>query len=141
MARNAAAVESRSARLLGYASAILTAAVLVLYVLVIATEDHNDTGRVVLVAASFVVLSVLAVLGAVERDPTRRLAFFAATGGGLLMWGVLALFSVGLLLLAAAVPAWGAAAVVLRTRQAMLLPAVIAGAVAFMLPPILLSAL
>lgn len=140
MARSEPAAGPRAARLLGLVAAVLTDLVVVLYLVLTVEEDEQDTARVMLVAGSLLVVSTLCVLGALGRDPTRRLALFAAAAGGLLMWGVLALLSVGMLLLAASVPVWAAAGLLVRSRQAELLPAVIAGTVAFMLPPILLSA-
>jgi hypothetical protein len=96
--------------------AFLTA---IVYVVVIVSQGDVDVPAAALVACWIVGLGVCALLGGLRAGPERVIALGAATGG-LFGAAVLALFSIGALLLVAAIfalVAWMRAGVEVPTRQ------------------------
>lgn len=91
------------------AAAVLSGAVFGLWLSVILVQEdvgRDEAVRHLFVGAMLFALPALAVAGASSTAPTARLVLLAAAASGMLAWGILAIFSVGLLLLIASVLAW-----------------------------------
>jgi hypothetical protein len=100
----------RTTNRLGITAAVLAAASLIGYLGLIAAEGGpNDMGRVLLVASTIAVAAAAAWLGSVAGTGTTRAGALGGAAGILLGLGYLALFSIGLILIAAGLIALGAA--------------------------------
>ena len=100
-------------------SAFISFLVAIVYVVVIVSQGDVDVPAAALVAGWIVGLGVCALLGGLRAGPERVIALGAATGG-LFGAAVLALFSIGALLLVAAIfalVAWIRAGADVSTRQ------------------------
>src|SRR5262245_10886669 len=100
-------------------SAFISFLTVVVYVVVIVSQGDVDAPAAALVAGWIVGLGVCALLGGLRVGPERVIALGAATGG-LFGAAVLALFSIGALLLVAAIfalVAWMRAGAEVPTRQ------------------------
>lgn len=76
----------------------------VVYVLVIRSEDTpNNMARVSLVAGTIAAAACAAVAGSLLDSAGFRLVLFAAAATALIVWGLLAIFSIGLPLAAAGI--------------------------------------
>ena len=97
------ATEAVPGRVLGVATMIVVAAVLAYYLFLISSQSTWDLGRVGLVVALF--LAVLACITGtlLLESPAARGIAGAGAAGLLLSMSVLALFSIGLLLLVGAI--------------------------------------
>ena len=97
------ATRTAPGRVLGVATMIVIVAVLAFYLFIISSQSTRDLGRVGLVVAMF--LAVLAcITGALLLEtPSGRGIAGAGAAGLLLSMSVLALFSIGLLLLVGAI--------------------------------------
>ena len=100
-------------------SAFIAFLIAIVYVVVIVSQGDVDVPAAALVAAWIVGLGVCALFGGLRAGPERVIALGAATGG-LFGAAVLALFSIGALLLIAAIfalVAWIRAGVDVPARQ------------------------
>lgn len=103
----------------GFAAAVLSGAVAVLYLSLIADGSVRTEGNEVGVgafAALFFAIPVCLAAGALRPASTGGTALLATGATGATVLGVLGLASIGLPLLLAAVAAWGAVAGSLRGR-------------------------
>ena len=97
--------ETASGRVLGVATMFVVVAVLAFYLFLISTQSTRDLGRVGLVVALFLVV-LACITGAILLEtPSGRGIAGAGAAGLLLSMSVLALFSLGLLLLVGAIMA------------------------------------
>jgi hypothetical protein len=120
MADPAQTVDSRAARLMTWAALILVLATNTAYVLLIRGQDGvaPNAYTVPFVAGYLLVLAALLASSLTRLPrPAWRTPLRAAAAGGLLVLGVLALFSVGLPLVVAGALATGAAVRTLRGPQ------------------------
>lgn len=96
----------------GFAAAALSGAVAVLYLSLIAQGNvgggDGDGPRIVLFAALFAALPILAALGSLRPDSNAGIGLLVVAALGMTILGVLGIFSVGLPLLLGAACAWGA---------------------------------
>jgi hypothetical protein len=85
---------------------ILLAGVDAVYLVIVASEGEGELGsaRVLFVAGSLACAALAAVAGGLLRDQARRGLLLAFATAVVLAWAWLALFSIGLLILIAAVP-------------------------------------
>jgi hypothetical protein len=100
----------------------LTFATAVVYLAIIASQDENDIGRVIVVTALIVGLGAAALVGA-TRVGSDRVIPLGIASGGLVGAALVSLFSIGLLLLVAgifAVVAWTRAGVGASSRHQLL---------------------
>jgi hypothetical protein len=131
-----AAIRRQPGRWPALAAGAISGAVFGLWLGIAVIQESVTTGetlRYVFIGAMLLALPVLAVAGSLTISPTRRLTLLAAAASGMLIWGILALFSVGLLLIVAAVLAW--TSVVLAARAVGdRAPAALAAVAMFALP-------
>ncbi len=104
----------------GFAAAVLSGAVAVLYLSLISSGSVTTAGNEVAVgafAAAFIAIPVCLVAGSLRPGSRAGMALLAAGALGATVLGVLGLASIGLPLLLAAVAAWGAVVGSLRGRD------------------------
>ena len=95
--------DTASGRLLGVATMVVVVAVLAYYLFLITSQSTRDLGRVGLVVALFLAVLACIVGALVLGSPSGRGIARAGAAGMLLSMSVLALFSIGLLLLVGAI--------------------------------------
>jgi hypothetical protein len=132
MAQASIARESRSLRIAVWTALVMVAATDFGYLLIIRRQEESppDAFTVPFVAAYLALMAALLAVSLVDRPVTARLrpALRAATAGGLLVMGVLALFSIGLVIVLAAVIAAVAAAMSVSSFRVAVLVSQVAAA-------------
>jgi hypothetical protein len=106
-----------SGRVAATVAGILLAAIDVLYLVVIASEGEGEltSSRVLFVAGSLGAAAAAALAGAWTRSQARRGLLLSLAAAAVLGWGLLAVFSIGILLVLAGIPLAVAAIGSLRT--------------------------
>ncbi len=101
------------------AGGIVASSVAGLYVVLIARGDivPEDRASIVFIASMLVATGAFALVGAVWPRSYGRAVLLSAAGAAMVAWGLIAIFSIGLPLLLAAVPTWWAAARAARRAQ------------------------
>lgn len=102
----------------GLAAAGMSAAVFALWLGMVVMQEgatRDEAARYVIVGVVLLAWPALALASSLVAAPTVRLALLTSAASGMLVWGLLAIFSVGLLLIGASVFAWIAVADVART--------------------------
>jgi hypothetical protein len=122
---------------LARAAAIAVFGTLALYLVIIADQGGSNAGRVAVVAVFLAGCGMLAWLGSMGSiEPPRRTVWLIAVSSGLWSAALISLFSIGLLLLVAAVLATVAAVRLTRVPGAR--PSVLGLMAALTLPPLAL---
>ena len=93
----------RPGSIAGVAGSLLVAATAALYLVVIGSQGNVNTRRVASVAVMLAACALLAMYASWAPSPRVRSVAFAVAAGALLGLGWLGIFSIGLLLIAAAV--------------------------------------
>jgi hypothetical protein len=90
-------------RTAGLIASAIAGATSIVYIIIILAQGEADVGRVMLVLAMILGAATAAAVGGATANVTMKNVLLGGASGGLLSLGYLALFSLGLLLLAAGV--------------------------------------
>jgi hypothetical protein len=93
-------------RVAATAGGLVLAATTVLYLVLIAAEGEDELGssRVLFVAGSLAAAAAAALVGARTRNGARRGLLLSLAATAALGWGLLAIFSIGIVLMLAGIP-------------------------------------
>ncbi len=104
--------------LLALSGGIVASTVAALYVVLITREDSVPRERVQIafIASMLIATGAAGLTGAVWPRAYVRAVLLSAAGAGMVVWGTIGMFTIGLPLLIAAIPTWGAAVRVARRQ-------------------------